>query len=333
LLQENIRIKAKELNLKEIRFLPVQTFPIWEEGILVRKKLKPTTSNYWESIRLTGNVEEIMENANTIIVAINPYKPFHQIFPEGYGKYSAHYEAYPKGRAAIIKLGRILTEQGYNAIIDPPLPAKQIAYKAGLGLFGKNGLLYHPTYGSYITIHTIITDAAFKYDGIEPEGISDCGNCRLCIENCPMQAIGDRGIVYADKCLRYYMFSSAAIPIKAREKMGMRMLGCEDCQFLCPKNKNIIKHPILTEKNQLIFNISEILKLSFTGLKKHCESIGSVIGKNYAKPTKILSMAIIAAGNSGNISYIPLLKQLMNHPNPTIRDYSSWAINMLEGKF
>ena len=90
-----------------------------------------------------------------------------------------------------------LREEGYKAIIDPPLPAKQIAFIGGLGKFGKNSLIYSSKFGSYITLHIILTDAEITYDNIESGRLTDCGKCRLCMDACPMQAITEEGVVIA----------------------------------------------------------------------------------------------------------------------------------------
>ncbi|HCS72398.1 MAG TPA: hypothetical protein DIW17_00785, partial [Clostridiales bacterium] len=119
--------------------------------------------------------------------------------------------------------------------------------------------------------------------------------------------------------------------IHMREKMGNRILGCDDCQLVCPKNKKIIKQLKPLEKIQDIIDIKEILIHAKTGLKKHMSSIAEFVGYNYARPQKIITMAVIAAGNSNDSSYLPLLADTMQYPNSTIRAYSAWAVGKLGG--
>lgn len=331
-MENQILQKAEELGFREIAFFPAQSMSVWEEDLKLRKIIDPSSSDYWNSRGLTDNFRTIMPAAKTIIAAVYPYLPYQQAFPKGQGSYSAHYTAYPKGHEAITKLGELLAEKGYEVCIDPPIPAKRLAYESGLGKYGKNGLIYHSTYGSFITLHTILTSASLKCKPIDLDGITDCGSCNKCIEACPMQAIEDNGLVLLTKCMRYYMFSSKKIvPIEVREKMGNRMLGCEECQIVCPKNRMAIKQAVQLKTDYEIFNIREILSNAKTGLKKYMSPIAAVIGDNYARPQKVLSMAVIAAGNSEDLSYVPLLGDTLQYPNAVIRAHSAWALGKLGG--
>jgi epoxyqueuosine reductase QueG len=89
---------------------------------------------------------------------------------------------------------------GYNAL---PIPASQIvdwekqtahlshkmiALRAGIGWIGRNNLLVHPDYGSKIRIATILTDMPLQTDTPLEQ---DCGECRKCIDICPVKAIKD----------------------------------------------------------------------------------------------------------------------------------------------
>ena len=59
-------------------------------------------------------------------------------------------------------------------------------------------------------------------------------------------------------------------------------------------------------------------------------NMGELIGKNYARAQKILSMAVILAGNSKDKSYIPYLIPLLKHPHAPIRGHSAWAIGKIK---
>jgi len=100
-----------------------------------------------------------------------------------------------------LRLSLAIQERGYNAM---PIPASQIidwqrqtahlshkmiALRAGMGWIGRNNLLVHPEYGSRIRLATILTDMPLQTDEQINDG--DCGNCRRCIEICPVSAIGE----------------------------------------------------------------------------------------------------------------------------------------------
>lgn len=69
-----------------------------------------------------------------------------------------------------------------------PLPHKTIAGLAGLGWIGKHNLLITSEFGSAISICTVLTDAPLKTVLHTPAN-TQCGDCTICIEICPVQAI------------------------------------------------------------------------------------------------------------------------------------------------
>lgn len=335
--REQIKQKAIELGFHKVSFQSAVPLTSWDNDIKLRQTLDSSTADYWESRGLTSDSSTIMPEAKTIITAVYPYPPFSQDISQGQGRYSAHYQAYPKGRETMKKLGAILASKGYDVLIDHPIPAKRLAFQSDLGRYGKNGLIYHPEFGSFITLHTIITNAKLEFDPfefgtIDTAEISDCGSCRRCIDICPTQAIADDGVILISKCLRFHMGSSDIIPIDIREKIGNRMLGCEECQLVCPKNIKLLHNKESVEKCQEIYNIKAILASAKTGLKKLMNPIAQTVGNNYARPQKVLSMAVIVAGNSEDQSYVPLLAKTLQYPSEVIRAHSAWAIGKLGGE-
>ena len=72
--------------------------------------------------------------------------------------------------------------------LSTPLPHKTIALLAGMGWIGKHNLLVTKKYGSAISMCTVLTDAPLhseKYELAE----SACGNCNVCVEICPDNAL------------------------------------------------------------------------------------------------------------------------------------------------
>lgn len=97
-----------------------------------------------------------------------------------------------------LRISNFIQGEGYNAI---PIPAsqtidwknqrghlshKRIGKEAGLGWIGRNNLLVNPEYGAQFRLVTILTDFPLKTD--KPMD-RDCGDCRKCIEVCPVGAI------------------------------------------------------------------------------------------------------------------------------------------------
>lgn len=114
---------------------------------------------------------------------------------------------------------------------------KNWAVRAGIGRYGKNGIIHNQN-GSFFVIGTLLIDKfTDKYDA--PCTESDCGNCTLCIDNCPTHALSKPFSVDANKCVSYLNTESKSPDFSnlGKEKY---IFGCDICQEICPKNKKIV---------------------------------------------------------------------------------------------
>ncbi len=97
-----------------------------------------------------------------------------------------------------LKVCNYIQKIGYSAL---PIPASQIldwrnlkahlSHKklgvlAGLGWIGRNNLLVNKVLGSQFRLVSILTNMPLKPDNPQKE---DCGDCRICINVCPSEAI------------------------------------------------------------------------------------------------------------------------------------------------
>jgi epoxyqueuosine reductase QueG len=67
------------------------------------------------------------------------------------------------------------------------LSQKAIAVLAGMGWIGKSSLLVNPAWGPRIRLGTLLTNAPIPPDA--PFYGNNCGDCRVCMDACPVQAI------------------------------------------------------------------------------------------------------------------------------------------------
>ena len=261
--------------------------------------------------------------AKTVIVLIRPYIPYKIDFPYGFGSYSAHYKQYPLGRNAAQLLAAFVEDAGFHASFDSGIPVKAAAFCAGLGKYGKNSLIYAKEYGSFITIHTVVTDALFDYDNTFSGVLTDCGNCNLCIDTCPTKAITCDGRLSKGRCLREHMMSKNCVPLEMRKLLGSCILGCDICQIVCPMNNDRYEKAVLpADEEAKAFDIVKIL----LDCNEIVDYIGSIIGANYAKNEQILSAAAITAGNMKEIKLTSHLTKLLNFPHPQVRAHAAWAL-------
>ncbi|MFI3269527.1 MAG: tRNA epoxyqueuosine(34) reductase QueG [Rikenellaceae bacterium] len=125
--------------------------------------------------------------------------------------------------------GRMFTDSA-------PLVEKHFAYRAGLGWIGRQSLLVTPQFGTFVLLGELVIDHAVdRYD--EPLGAVDegCGECRRCLDSCPVGAINRDRTIDARRCI-------AARTIEFEQQQGSEPLagwifGCDVCQRCCPHNR------------------------------------------------------------------------------------------------
>lgn len=107
------------------------------------------------------------------------------------------------------------------------LSHKHVAQAAGLGRLGKNSLLITPQFGNMVHLVSVITDIKIEPDNIlEKDPCSD--SCRLCLENCPANAILDDRTINQLLCRKNL--------IKELPK-GNIIENCHFCRSVCPYSK------------------------------------------------------------------------------------------------
>lgn len=125
-----------------------------------------------------------------------------------------------------------------------PVLERDLAYRAGLGWFGKNSMLIHKKFGSYFLLGSLLLDQKVTFpDGVliknkyEPD---HCGNCRACIIACPTDAINEKTrTLNSSLCLATFsieVFKDQPPPVGSEHSRG-EVFGCDICQDVCPWNK------------------------------------------------------------------------------------------------
>jgi epoxyqueuosine reductase QueG len=80
-----------------------------------------------------------------------------------------------------------LERRGFKATSFSSVSHKRLAQLAGFGNYGKNALIINPTYGPWLRLAVVLTNAAMKQD--EPFGQDLCGDCEECVKACPVNAL------------------------------------------------------------------------------------------------------------------------------------------------
>lgn len=127
----------------------------------------------------------------------------------------------------------------FHSIDAQPILERDLAYRAGLGWFGKNSMLINKKEGSYFIIGSILLNQKLPLSA--PLLDSDhCGQCTACADACPTDAIDiESRTLSAVKCISTFTIETFKdeAPPDGYEKSRGEVFGCDICQDVCPWNK------------------------------------------------------------------------------------------------
>lgn len=127
----------------------------------------------------------------------------------------------------------------FIALDAQPVLERDLAFRAGLGWFGKNSMLINQKEGSYFIIGSLLLNQKIG-DGKLKIDVDHCGQCNACAEACPTNAINpDTRTITANMCISTYtieIFKDVEAP-KGFDKSRGEYFGCDICQDVCPWNR------------------------------------------------------------------------------------------------
>ncbi|MCD7782144.1 MAG: 4Fe-4S dicluster domain-containing protein, partial [Methanosphaera sp.] len=140
------------------------------------------------------------------------------------------------------EIEKVLVNEGYasryikaSQIISDDLESymshKLVANLANLGWIGKSAMLINPYYGPRIRWATILTDYEVPYATSFQR--NHCGNCRLCVVNCPASAFNNN--IFDETKPRSVQFDAFKCNDHFRElKLANKQPTCGVCVKVCP---------------------------------------------------------------------------------------------------
>ncbi len=208
------------------------------------------------------------------------------------------------------------------------LTEKPIARRAGVGWYGKNGIIITERFGSWIVLGEIITELRLEID--EPLH-RDCGDCTICIDSCPTKAIVSPYVIDRTKCLQFISERPMNVPLAFREKWEDRLYGCTTCQEVCPQNHKVKPKKYRPEYGFIGSRIPLIPLLQMTE-----EEFQNYFAYNQIamRPREAIKRnAVLALGNIGDTkSIVPLIRTLQEDDNSIVRGHTSWALGKIRGE-
>lgn len=225
-----------------------------------------------------------------------------------------------------------------RAYVDTgPLDERQAAQQAGLGWQAKNTCLINEKFGSWLFLGVIVTslELAPSAAASAAPAADLCGNCRLCLDACPTEALVEPYVMDARRCISYLTIELRdAIPKELRAPTGWQVFGCDICQDVCPWNR---KAPISSNAS---FQPREKLLAPELGwlLPLKQEEFDRVFAASAVRRTKwrgLIRNACIAAGNLASQSLADpaersqlreRLSELAESSDPLIAEHAAWAM-------
>ncbi|GAA0730222.1 4Fe-4S double cluster binding domain-containing protein [Clostridium malenominatum] len=180
----------------------------------------PTKDYYDEYIRANNLLDELDEYAAEII------------------KHNG-FKALPKVRKIV---------HTDEEILKTTLPHKTVATRAGIGWIGKCALLITKEFGSAVRLSSVLTDA--ELDVALPINEGKCGNCNMCKDLCPANAVlGVNWKVNMNRDNYFDAFSCRNEGRKRSDTLGVKERVCGKCILVCPWTQRYLK----LKGNNIIF--------------------------------------------------------------------------------
>lgn len=313
--EHTLRIWAQELGFAQAALCDAHVFEAQRQIVLRQAPLR-------ERKQLRFDPERDDPQAKSLAVLLWPYAPAanpggERLFVDSY--YFASNAAYHAARA----LEQRLTEAGCFARANVPYPAREAAVRAGMGLIGHSGMLITQQFGTRVVIVLMATDIPRTGEAMaRPE--QACLRCGRCAAACPSGAIDEGGMRHPERCMRNFMMEGVTAPEPLRGKMGMRLIGCDICQRVCPMQ------PRLPEQRDEGFSLCDFVTADEAAFSQSVSRLAERIGRNAARPQRVRAQAALLAGNSGNPSYLPVLSVWARSEFEAVRSHAAWAIERLQ---
>jgi epoxyqueuosine reductase len=272
---------------------------------------------------LSCHPERLLDGARSVISAALCYYEASPERPEGTGRLPRYTwsDAYAELRAKLDALGRRIGGS-YRVLVDENHHVdREAAARAGVGFYGKNTMLITRRHGSWVVLGTLVTDQAMEATA---PLTTDCGECRLCIDACPTNALEEAGVLDAERCLSYWTQSPRPIPEEHRAALVDSVYGCDICQDVCPWNRGVEKRrsdasrphaePFVSLVDWLAAGDDE-LRLRYDRLYFPRNDV------RYLRRN-----ALVAAGNVGGEEERALAEGYARGDDELLREHAEWAL-------
>ncbi len=299
--------------------------------------------------------EQLLPGTRSILHVVLPYFRPRTLspLPAGRGRVARYawgrdYHKVLKKR--LVAVCRDLAEEfpgdDFRAFVDSgPLDERFYARQARFGGIGRNGLLIHPQFGSWIFLGEILTTLE---PGEEPPGSTEqpdagtrstdsvpqpgevcpaaCSNCR---RTCPTGALRPDGRFDARRCISYLTieYRGSILP-ELRPLIGDWLFGCDVCQDVCPLNRHVSETGEPDFRRDIAGQALDLQKILALRTREQMTRLFAGSPLMRASVEQLLRNACIVVANTRAQQLRPALQELVRHPDSIVAEHAGWALQM-----
>ena len=240
--KEKIEAFCNSLGLDTIGFTKCRKFEELREFYTYRKENNLENEFEEKDIEKRINPNLYLKEGKTIISIAFPYCSSEDFNcnNNGFSIYTKRYDYHRVVKKYLDEICKFIESLGGRAVglVDSnSLPERYIAYLSNVGFIGKNNMIITKKHGSYVFLGEIESETKRTFNMIA--NYEECGECRICIGECPTKSI-NKIKINPNICLSYMTQKKELNDkeINLLKKKG-NIFGCDFCQLKCPYNENL----------------------------------------------------------------------------------------------
>ncbi len=209
-----------------------------------------------------------------------------------------------------------------------PLLERPLAARAIPGFIGKNTLLIHKAIGSSFFLGELLLDISLPPDPLQE--LEGCGKCNACMKNCPSGALGIPWKQATRNCLSYHTIEGGPIiSHRIRPLQGNRIFGCDECQTICPFNRENDQDASPPDPAFVPDNINRVAPSLADVMRWSRDEYDALFAGSAVRRVSheyFQRNAVVALGNWGSDEALEILAPLRDSPSEILRAHAAWAI-------